>query len=339
MNSNVPWKQTIDSISVSSVKKHFFATAIMFRMLFFAALLLVAHVTHAADAQDDDEFCREYATCRANGRRYWAILRNKVVQKSPVDRTDIMPDGSTRFDTYYGIRRAIKPFKPDKIGHELRYNGFDTKFIGSWESVPRSSAHGPLDPHHGTGASAAYQNGFDTKSGLIVAYNNYRDADFQKQLPWSEIMYGSWKAIQAQAQQGRQPNGPISNLRVVVRMGIANPGTYGILLGIYAMRRIPTQERRWVKWTLEEQPSQFLALLGTDNVKGVIWLLSDHAAEIGKKTITAIRTRFGEYPSSTAPDIWIEIGPPKSARKLNPESKNALLLRPGHAARIDLAEP
>ncbi|KAL8959783.1 MAG: hypothetical protein Q9183_005576 [Haloplaca sp. 2 TL-2023] len=309
----------------------------MLRMLFFAALLFVAHVTLAADAQDDDEFCREYATCRANGQRYWLALRNKLVEKSPMDRTDIMPDGSTRFDTYYGIRRAIKPFRPDKIGHELRYNGFDTKFILSWESVPRLSAHGPLDPHHGTGASAAYQNGFDTKNGLIVAYNNYRDADRQKQLPWSEIMYGSWKAIQAQAQQFGQRNGPISGLRVVVRMGIANPGTYGILLRIYTMRRIPVQERKWVKWTLEEQPSAFLALLGTDNVKGVIWLLSDHAAEIGKKTITAIRTRFGEYPSSVAPDIWIEIGPPKSVSQLRLGLSHTLLSRPGHAARSNLA--
>lgn len=50
-----------------------------------------------------------------------------------------------------------------------------------------------------------------------------------------------------------------------------------------------------------------MALLVTDKVKGTIWSLNDHAAEIREKEITTIWTRW----TTRHPDIWIEIGHPE----------------------------
>lgn len=78
----------------------------------------------------------------------------------------------------------------------------------------------------------------------------------------------------------------------------------------------------WRKWTLAEhevannlnpqlQESKadpikffFYAFLGTDNVKGTVYLLNDHPVALGKKIITEIWTRATPHF-----DMWINLGP------------------------------
>lgn len=40
--------------------------------------------------------------------------------------------------------------------------------------------------------------------------------------------------------------------------------------------------------------------MGTDNVKGVVFLLNDHSVEMGRKIITEVWTRW----DTDFPDIW-----------------------------------
>ncbi|KAL8731699.1 MAG: hypothetical protein Q9181_004220 [Wetmoreana brouardii] len=276
----------------------------MIRIFVSAILLAITYVAIAVesgnggDGPSDDAACQTYASCGPPGLRIWNTMQTTLMQQNPVDRTD----GLARFQNYYGVQLSRVPYlagfaiRGDLVGH-----GFDPKLLDSWETVSRARPRAAPDPW-----AAAYNNGFDTKNGLLVAYSNNRTRDSVpalNQLPWSELMYQTWKVIQTQ-----QKGGPISNLRTVVRQGVTTPGTLEVLKTMYKSRQLTTDQgdQKWYQWTEANQREFFFALLGTDNVKGVLWLLNDHAAEIGKKEITEIWTRWTE-PAN--PDIWIEIAP------------------------------
>lgn len=55
---------------------------------------------------------------------------------------------------------------------------------------------------------------------------------------------------------------------------------------------------------MKDQRFYFYGFLGTDSVKGTVWLLHDRSNEMGKKVITEIWTRFGNHF-----DIWLTLGP------------------------------
>ncbi|KAL8677705.1 MAG: hypothetical protein Q9186_005889 [Xanthomendoza sp. 1 TL-2023] len=146
----------------------------------------------------------------------------------------------------------------------------------------------------------AYYDMFDTSGGVIVAHGNQRLWDSQKALPWSEIMYQTWplaaqKANKLAAGKNHPPGGPISNLRSVVQHVIHNKGTQTVMKAAYEANGFdPGYDgpEEWRKWTEEDNKPFFFAFLGTDNVKGTIWLLNDHANEIGRKEISVIWTRW-----------------------------------------------
>ncbi|KAL8859690.1 MAG: hypothetical protein Q9178_003804 [Gyalolechia marmorata] len=102
----------------------------------------------------------------------------------------------------------------------------------------------------------------------------------ENQLQWSEIMYQTWKlAANMPVAEGEDhsPGGPISNLRAVVQSLVTNAGTLAILRNAYeANDWVPRRDREWREWTEPSTRDFFCALLGTDNVKGTVWLLKDH---------------------------------------------------------------
>ncbi|KAL8634491.1 MAG: hypothetical protein Q9228_007914 [Teloschistes exilis] len=245
------------------------------------------------DRQSDDDVCDSYLTCSPPGLKYWNTLHTTLQQSSPTDRSD----GAAIFPIYYGVTFPQEVFSTVNIAPDLVQHGFDVKLLTNWATVSK-------DPKTGIQNSRwpAYVNDFDTKNGLIIAQSNYREFDRSKSLPWSEIIYYTWQVIQSQ-----QSGFPISNLRTVIRKEVVNPGTQNVLQALYDSRRLKTRvgDNSWYKWTEADQMYSFYALLGTDNIKGVVWLLNDHAAAIGKKEITEIWTRWG----GENPDIWIEIRP------------------------------
>ncbi|KAL8962402.1 MAG: hypothetical protein Q9183_005162 [Haloplaca sp. 2 TL-2023] len=144
-------------------------------------------------------------------------------------------------------------------------------------------------------------NGFDTRSGLILCYANSRTLDSQKKLPFSELLYQTWKTIQR-----HQRGGPLSTLRTIVRQGVTLPATLDVIAEIYQRFRLPPDTMTWYPWTEAETREAFYALLGTDSLVGVVILLRFHVMEVGRKEVTTIWTRRAEGANL---DIWIEIWP------------------------------
>ena len=101
----------------------------------------------------------------------------------------------------------------------------------------------------------------------------------------------------------------MSSLRTVIQTDIFNQGTKNVARTAYEAQTPPLdfvhgQSHGWTAWTFAEQPYFFCALLGTDNAKGVVHLLTDHSLAMEKKKITSIRTR-----NDLSLDIRIELGP------------------------------
>ncbi|KAI4188779.1 MAG: hypothetical protein L6R41_001925 [Letrouitia leprolyta] len=201
----------------------------------------------------------------------------------PTERTE----GNEMFPKYYVVQPSEIQFSYVGLEKDLKRNGFNVKDLSDWETTSINPiTHQPDDP-------AAYDNSFDTKNGLIVAHWNYNHADHQRRLQWSEITYQTWKFVQ------KKNGGSISNLRAVIRHQAANPGTLTTLRVLFKNRLLHPNagDETWYDWTEENQHYFFFALLGTDNVKGVLWLLNDHTVEIGRKEVTKVWVRWpGIFP-------------------------------------------
>lgn len=211
---------------------------------------------------------------------------------APVDRTD----GLGKFQAAYVLLESESPPILDGFEKDLADHGFAPDAISAWETFS-------INPHsHLREADSAYENYFDTINGIIIAHMNFNALDSQKALPWSEIMYQNWQLVSKVFTKG----GSISNLQAVLQKTVTNLGTRAVLTTLYKTHQLSMNmgDATWYEWTELDQPEFFMALLGTDNVKGTVWLLNDHAAEIKKKDITSIWTRW----SSPFPDIWIDIG-------------------------------
>ncbi|KAI4277173.1 MAG: hypothetical protein LQ337_001992, partial [Flavoplaca oasis] len=171
-----------------------------------------------------------------------------------------------------------------QIQEDLIHRGFSPiNDYKMWHVSSLQSKNGQADEE------TSYENMVNTDDGVIIATYNWRPLDSQKKLQWY-LMESS--------------SGFSSILIAIVQVDITNPGTFRILNTAYKARGLDANhDRHWRRWTPADSP-YFFWFLGTDNVKGTMFLLKDHASAIGKKAITAIWTRA--EPSF---DIWIQLGP------------------------------
>ncbi|KAL9589715.1 MAG: hypothetical protein Q9203_001486 [Teloschistes exilis] len=255
--------------------------------------------SEGGDENDESDRCPSYMACSQKGLGYWNTLHTTLSQENPKDRDD-----HATFEKYYHTESVSKLYSDPKMRQTLEDRGVDVTQMHHW--VTSSMNPTTKEPDEST----AYDNVFDTKNGIIIAEGNWRNEDNQKKLPWSEIIYQTWDLAEANenllATEGlaKTSGAPISNLQSVVRHDIANRGTQAVLIAAYSANGFALDEE-WRPWTEVDHRDFFHGLLGTDNVKGVVWLLNDHAAEIGKKEISKISSRWeGGYP-----DLWIDIAP------------------------------
>ncbi|KAL8657712.1 MAG: hypothetical protein Q9226_001635 [Calogaya cf. arnoldii] len=255
------------------------------------------------DNTQDNEICLAYDTCSEKGYGYWNKLHTTLYQSQQgqiVDRND-----SALFQSHYFTRYYDSEPLERELHQPLRDRDVDpTMPMDTWLSFGLNPMTQKRDKQ------PAYYNIFDTHNGFIIADNNNHKGDSQKALPWSELMYQTWKHAAQKANQltgsDHPPGGPISNLRGVVQHFIINKGTQQVLMAAYRAKGWEPGydgEYQWRKFTEEDAGSKnyfFYALLGTDNVKGTVWLLNDHANEIGRKEISAIYTNW----HMGNPDIW-----------------------------------
>ena len=90
----------------------------------------------------------------------------------------------------------------------------------------------------------------------------------------------------------------LSTLTHSFQHDIVNVDTQRILELMYTNSDYPARrDWQWRTWTEAATPNWFHALLGTDNCKGTVFLLTQHATEAGKREITEIRTWWdGDWP-------------------------------------------
>ncbi|KAL8905185.1 MAG: hypothetical protein Q9171_006772, partial [Xanthocarpia ochracea] len=225
------------------------------------------------DLQEEDEVCTIYKACVEKGYRYWNELHTTLSNYTSIDRSD----GLELFERYY------------------RPEVFETMKLEDEPDLEQAFVDRNLDTRN-----------MGCLGRVIVAMGNWRNNDRNRkenQLQWSEIVYQTWKlAANMPVTEGEDhsPGGPISNLRAVVQSLVTNAGTLAILKIAYeANDWVPHRDGEWRQWTEPGTCNFFYALLGTDNVKGTVWLLKDHAVEIGRKDISSIWTMWNGNA-----DIW-----------------------------------
>ncbi|KAL8954435.1 MAG: hypothetical protein Q9193_007248, partial [Seirophora villosa] len=222
----------------------------------------------------------------------------------PVDRSD----GKTLFDQYYRPEYDLTQEADLELQSGFADRGMKYDHVDLWDTLPRG---GPPSRF------PAYANEFDTANGVIIAQANFKQFDSQKKLEWSELMYQTWPHAQMKADELHRRDvankkdpphpagGPIANLRAIVQHSALPRGTRAVITAAYNANKnkgysIGRGDETWRKWTEVETRDFFYALVGTDSVKSTIWLLKDHAAELRKKTIVAIWTKW----PGLSPDLW-----------------------------------
>ncbi|KAI4255905.1 MAG: hypothetical protein L6R42_006501 [Xanthoria sp. 1 TBL-2021] len=262
--------------------------------------------------KEDKVKCIDYSTCSIKGKEYWNILQTTLRQPQMCDRDDL-----ELFEEHYFAEYDTSMMSDPDLRQALENRNIEATRMDTWEVSG-------LDPDTLTRDNKpAYYNIFDTQNGIIVAEGNWKFSDSQQVLEWSEIMYQTWRLAEERADilagqdKNHLPGGPISNLRAVVQHIITNEVTRSVMKAAYdANGWVPGYDGpdEWRPWTEQTTEPFFFGLMGTDNVKGTVWLLNDHADEIGRKEISVIWTRW----HLGNPDIWIDIAPWQSPQPLPP---------------------
>ena len=134
--------------------------------------------------------------------------------------------------------------------------------------------------------------------GVIIAANNDQREDkfaASNKLRFSEIVFWEFKL----AADSNERKAKVSNLNWVFRSKIVNPDTTSPILEIHKRRGNGDKEQQWI---MDNDADAFLALIGSNNVKSVVWMLNDHVNAFIRKGIPNIWTQLdGKY-------LAIEIG-------------------------------
>ncbi|PGG95549.1 hypothetical protein AJ79_09991 [Helicocarpus griseus UAMH5409] len=137
------------------------------------------------------------------------------------------------------------------------------------------------------GGVVIYHTSFSRQAGLIVVHEKFRDRDEKKNDPdrmkWSEVTWQNWKEV---------AKGDVGRLKAVVEQNIINTGTKD---KIELAKKQTCQEGTIAEFHPDKKNTNmddaFEMLSGTDNVKGVIYMLADHHKELGGKKVTKIVAR------------------------------------------------
>ncbi|KAI4123219.1 MAG: hypothetical protein LQ338_005378, partial [Usnochroma carphineum] len=266
--------------------------------------------------QLDDDVCPDYETCSVKGKGYWNTLQTTILQPAPVDRTD----GLAVFNQYYDSQKLAPQNYDTRLGQDLLNHGlkFPSNAFSVWYTYPKGYDTGE---ETGDALSAPYVNIINTHDGVLIGKMNFRNMDKTDKLPWSELMYQQWQISKAADDERASkypfflPGNNLSSLQYVLRDTVENKATMDVMRLAYTKTGYtPQQDPTWRLWTEQETPNWFFALLGTDNCKGVVWLLNDHAKEAGKKEVAEIWTRWGVFK----PDIWMVIKSAEWIKWVNP---------------------
>ncbi|KAG9193508.1 hypothetical protein G6011_03543 [Alternaria panax] len=161
------------------------------------------------------------------------------------------------------------------------------------------------------------QSVLNSSSGILLAecnttpmamINPCRDLDtatliagLPKLRYWSDVAFLQWKSLAPPTDDALLPE-----LKVVVRYEILNADTRAICSTIVASLRKRRREKakpgiahddwlpRWPGITFPMDSEEAAALCGTPNGSGVLWLLGQHKAGLGRKTVDKVTLLYRE---------------------------------------------
>jgi len=144
-------------------------------------------------------------------------------------------------------------------------------------------------------------NAYSKGGKMIVAISNWKkwdtsDLSEEEKLKWSDLVWKSW-TIEAGAEAKR--------LKYVLRYQVVNRGTIAMIAKAHVENKVPASGRG--EWS--PNTKEFNGLLGTDNGRGVVWLLYDHLKTLGEnKTILKIYTWLEASSTERKPGMLFVLG-------------------------------
>ena len=227
-----------------------------------------------------------FNTLKNKGANNWIALEARRQENGPVDVAYDQP----KFDKYWKEKipqnapPALRPqFVPRGVnnGEPLPENVFlGVEYRSRINGVVSKTAYDNLHAPQLKGPTAG-------SGGVMIAANNdYREDKSAKEdkLRFSEILFWEYKM----AADSTDRKAKVSNLNWVFRSNIINTDTKNLILEPHKRRAKPDEEQQW---TMEDDSDAFLALIGCDNVKSVVWMLNDHVNAFIRKGIPSIWTQ------------------------------------------------
>jgi hypothetical protein len=163
--------------------------------------------------------------------------------------------------------------------------GLNTDTVFRRMKLTSKNTPDPTKPKHAT-----YDADYNIAGGSIVVHGMDKGDD-----TWPKGNPERVRTSDLMAQVYRGFGGNIRDLRVVIQDSVLNPGTIEILETIYkdmgdAQNLVIGDFKRPAAGATDSQAQAFNALLGSDNVRPTVYMLTDHHGEAGDKRVQQIFT-------------------------------------------------
>ena len=215
-----------------------------------------------------------------------------------------LPDANAKSYTvdYADFRSPTKPGTFKQFGYRgsLSENAEDDEFFQTLLDTVflqrKTKSNAP-------GSSKMNELAFSQDQKVMLAALSKADEDPKKTLRWSEISFQRFK-------EAFEADSDPTKLESIVRLGISNGPTLDTLKAAFKSLGVEFKEGG-NKVILHAdaaagsaEKAAFDAVLRTDNVRGVNWMLADHHQAFGNKKITGLTI----WPDDTLCSILISIG-------------------------------
>ncbi|KAL8787433.1 MAG: hypothetical protein Q9213_002210 [Squamulea squamosa] len=234
------------------------------------ALLARAEETEGSDAN-----CKDWNTCKIEGRKNWDRLKEKLDADNPQEVTEY--DDVFERDYIDGVTKDSTP--EDAAFREVFENlhldfhkHFATHVVASKDEKTESGS-----------GHATYQNMYNTNQGTMIGMWNFKEYDTKNTMPFSEAFFQCFRKECDEAEE-------LKKLQFLGVQNVINEVYLQVVLDIYRENKVKTLYSEYKKWTYEDNQDEFLGLLGTPKLGFLLKMLRDHPVRIGKKIPVEIYT-------------------------------------------------